>query len=425
MRAICALMILGLAIPAGALAQAGRGAAPGPPVVSPQVNPDRSVTLRVLAPKATEISVTGEILNGAQPSAMTRGDDGVWTASIPALPPDVYTYAFRIDGVNTPDPRNPWVKLVSGTGLASQVEVPGDGPQYYDMKPVPHGLVQILTYESKSAGATRQAWVYTPPGYTRTTTKYPVLYLLHGGGDLDPGWALTGRAPIIMDNLIAEKKAAPMIVVMPLVRGGGSLGLGPAGMSPGIAAAGNVAPPPPRGTAPAAPAGRGGFALDGVTPGTSGPAPLQAFAQDFVGDLLPAVEQTFRVSARPEDRAIGGLSMGGAATMNTAFSRPDLFRYVIVLSAGGGQNLDTAYPTFFANGATAAKQMKLIWVAAGDGDFALDGAKALDAALTSHGIVHTFKITPGRHEWRLWRPHLYEFAQLLFTDKKAGGTRPE
>jgi enterochelin esterase family protein len=120
------------------------------------------------------------------------------------------------------------------------------------------------------------------------------------------------------------------------------------------------------------------------------------------------------VSTRAEDRAIGGLSMGGAATINTAFSRPDLFRYVIVLSAGGGQNLDAAYPAFFGNGAAAAKRMKLIWIAAGDGDFALDGAKALDAALTAHGVTHTFKITPGRHEWRLWRPHLYEFAQLLF-----------
>lgn len=418
MRTICAAVVLWFAVSAAVgSSQGGRGGTQGPPVVSPQVNADRSVTLRVLAPKASEIVVTGEILNGATPPpAMTKGEDGVWAVTIPPLPPDVYTYAFRIDGVNTPDPRNPWTKPVASTGLASQVEVPGDGPQYYDMKPVPHGLVQILTYESKAAGATRQAWVYTPPGYTRTTTKYPVLYLLHGGGDLDPGWTLTGRAPIIMDNLIAEKKATPMIVVMPLVRGGGSLGLGPAGMSPGIAAAGNITPPA-RGAAPA-PAGRGAVALDGVTPGAAGPAPPQIFAQDFVGDLLPAVEQTFRVSSRAEDRAIGGLSMGGAATMNTAFTRPDLFRYVIVLSAGGGQNLDAAYPKFFGNGAAAAKQMKLIWVAAGDGDFALDGAKALDVALTAHGITHTFKITPGRHEWRLWRPHLYEFAQLLFANKK-------
>jgi enterochelin esterase family protein len=409
--AVAAAMALG--ITTAMAAQGGRGA-PGPAVVSPQVNTDRSVTLRVLAPKAAEIAVTGEILNGAQPAPMTRGEDGVWTITLPAVPPDVYLYAFRIDGVNTPDPRNPWVKLVSGAGLASQVEVPGDGPQYYDVKPVPHGLVQILTYESKSASATRQAWVYTPPDYTKTTRQYPVLYLLHGGGDLDPGWTMTGRAPIILDNLIAEKKATPMIVVMPLARGGGSLGLGPAGMSPGIEAAGNPPPPNPgRGGPPPAGRGRGG-SLDGVTPGNTGPAPLQAFAQDFVGDLLPAIERTFRASRRADDRAIGGLSLGGAATINTAFTRPDLFRYVIVLSAGGGQNLDAAYPKFFGSDAAAAKQMKLIWLAAGDGDFALDGARALDEALTAHGVKHVFKVTPGRHEWRLWRPHLYEFAQLLF-----------
>src|SRR5262245_45257538 len=162
----------------------GRGGPPGPQVLSPLVNADRTVTLRLYAPKATDVRVTGEILNGADPAPMAKADDGIWTATLPALPPDVYLYAFNVDGVNTPDPRNPWVKLVSGTGLASQVEVPGDGLQYFDAKPVPHGLVQILTYESKATGATRQAWVYTPPDYNRTTLRYPVLYLLHGGGDL-------------------------------------------------------------------------------------------------------------------------------------------------------------------------------------------------------------------------------------------------
>jgi enterochelin esterase family protein len=396
----------------GQAGRGGRGGPQGPQVVSPQVNADRTVTVRVLAPKAAEITVTGEILNGSQPKPMTKGEDGIWTATLGPLPPDVYTYAYSIDGVNTTDPRNPWVKLVSGTGLASQVEVPGEGPQYYDSKPVPHGLVQILTYESKATGATRQAYVYTPPDYHRTNTKYPVFYLLHGGGDLDPGWVMTGRANIIMDNVIAEKKAVPMIVVMPLARGGGSLGLGPAGMSPGIAAAGNVVPGAraggPRGGAPAPP---------------PGPAVMQPFAQDFVGDLLPAVEKTFRVSTRPEDRGIGGLSAGAAATINTAFSRPDLFRYVVIMSGGGGQNIEAAYPKFFGNSAAAAKQMKLIWLAAGDGDFALNGTKALDEALTKAGIKHSFKITEGRHEWRLWRPHLYEFAQLLFKDGRPGGTK--
>ena len=391
--------------------QRGRGGRgpQGPQVVSPQVNADRTVTLRILAPKATDIKVTGELLNGTDPKPMTKGDDGIWTATLGPVPPDVYTYAFNIDGVNTTDPRNPWVKLVSSTGLASQVEVPGDGPQYYDSRPVPHGLVQIMTYESKAAGATRQAYVYTPPDYNRTTTKYPVFYLLHGGGDLDPGWVMTGRANIIMDNLLAEKKAVPMIVVMPLARGGGSLGLGPSGMSPGIAAAGNVTP--------------GGGRGPGAPSPPAGPAPLQAFAQDFVGDLVPAVEKTFRASSKPEDRAIGGLSAGGAATVNTAFSRPDLFRYIIIMSGGAPQNVEEQYPKFFGNSAAAAKQMKLIWLAAGDADFALDGTKALDAVLTRNGIKHSFKTTPGRHEWRLWRPHLDEFAQLLFRDGKAAGTK--
>jgi enterochelin esterase family protein len=379
-------------------AQAGRGRGGPAGPVSPLVNSDRSVTVRLLAPKASEVTVTGELLNGSQPTVMAKGEDGVWTATLGPVPPDVYTYAFNVDGVNTPDPRNPWVKLVSATGLASQVEVPGDGPQFWDSKPVPHGLLQILTYESKAIGATRQAYVYTPPDYSRTNTRYPVLYLLHGGGDLDPGWTMTGRAHIIMDNLLAEKKAKPMVVVMPLARGGGSLGLGPAGMSPGLSGPGTPAPG----------GGRGGATAP------AGPAPLQAFAQDFLGDLMPAIEQTFRVSARPEDRAIGGLSAGGAATINTSFSRPDLFRYIIIMSAGGGANMEEAYPGFFGNSAAAAKRMKLIWLGVGDEDFALNGTKTIAETLTTNGIKHTLRITPGRHEWRLWRPHLYEFAQLLF-----------
>jgi enterochelin esterase family protein len=388
----------------------GRGGPQGPQVVSPQVNPDRTVTLRLLAPKATEVTVTGEILNGEPPKAMTKGDDGIWTVTMPAVPPDVYTYAFNVDGVNTPDPRNPWVKLVALTGLASQVQVPGDGPQFYDSKPVPHGLLQIMTYESNATKATRQAYVYTPPDYTRSTTRYPVLYLLHGGGDLDPGWSQTGRAHIIMDNLIAEKKARPMVVVMPLARGGGSLGLGPSGMAPGMNAAGNVAPG----------AGRGARGAGGAPAAPPSPAPLQPFAQDFIGDLMPAVEKTFRVSTRPEDRAIAGLSAGGAATINTSFSRPDLFRYIVVMSAGG-QNVEASYPKFFASNAAAAKQMKLIWLGVGDADFALKGMKALDETLTKHDIKHTMVVRPGyRHEWRLWRLDLWEFGPLLFQEPAKG-----
>ena len=396
----------GGAVPAAPQGRGGRGQQ-GPQVVSPEVNADRTVTLRLYAPKAAQVTVTGELTNGATPPPMTKGDDGIWTITMAAVPPDVYTYAFNIDGVNTPDPRNPWVKLVSGTGLASQVEVPGDGLQFWDSKPVPHGLLQIVTYESKALGATRQAYVYTPPDYNRSNTRYPVLYLLHGGGDLDPGWSQTGRAHIIMDNLIAEKKARPMVVVMPVARGGGSLGLGPSGMSPGIKTAGNVTPGGGRGAgAPAAP------------PAPAAPGP---FAQDFVGDLMPLIEKTFRVSTRPEDRAMAGLSAGGAATINTAFSRPELFKYVVIMSAGAGQNVEASYPKFFANGAAAAKQWKLLWLGVGDADFALNGTKALDEVLNKHGVKHALNIRAGyRHEWRLWRQDLWEFAPLLFQEGAKG-----
>ncbi len=125
----------------------GRGGPAGPVVVSPVVNPDRTVTVRLLAPKATEVTVTGELATASPQKAMPKGEDGIWTATLGPVPPDVYTYAFNVDGVNTTDPRNPWVKLVSAAGLASQVEVAGDSPQYWDSKPVPHGLVQIMTYE--------------------------------------------------------------------------------------------------------------------------------------------------------------------------------------------------------------------------------------------------------------------------------------
>lgn len=418
MRRIFSVLLMGLFTVAGLSAQApapaagqagapgaGRGGAPqGPQIVSPQVNADRTVTLRLLAPQATAVTVSGEILNGGQPAAMTKGADGVWTATLGPLPVDIYTYAFQVDGVNTTDPRNPWIKLVSAQGLASQVQVvQGDALEYYDAKPVPHGLVQIMTYESKSlGGAARQAYVYTPPGYHTGNTRYPVMYLLHGGGDLDPGWTLTGRANFIMDNLIAEKRAVPMIVVMPVGRGGGSLGIGPRGLLPGVASAtGNLAP------------GGGRGAGAGAAP--TGPVALGAFAQDFVNDLMPAVERTFRTRPGRENRAMAGLSAGGAATVNTVFSRPELFSHVVIMSAGAGQNVEAQYPNFFGNNAAGAKQLKFVWVGVGDQDFALNGSRTLSETLTKAGVKHEFVLNEGyRHEWRLWRLHMTQFVPQLF-----------
>jgi enterochelin esterase family protein len=351
--------------------------------VSPQVNADRTMTLRFRAPNAKEVSVIGEI--DGKPHPMTKGDDGVWTATIGPLAPDVYNYQFNVDGIVAMDPANPSVKLGFGAfPPANLVEIPGDGAQFYDAKPVPHGTVRVETYHSKTIGAPRTLWIYTPPGYDRGNTRYPVFYLLHGSGNIDSSWMLTGRANLIMDNLIAEGKAKPMIIVNPLGYARQGIGLGP------------EAP------APAAPAGPGGAVGGG------------AFGKDLLEDVLPYVEKTFRTLPGADNRALGGLSMGGGQSAAIGFANPDVFHSLVIMSAGSGNAAET-YPDFFNNAAATNKKIKLLWMGIGKDDALVGaGAKALDEALTAKGIKHTFRLTDGRHEWVVWRHHLNEVAPLLF-----------
>jgi enterochelin esterase family protein len=183
---------------------------------SPEVHPDRTVTLRFRVPSATQVEVVGEILQGKSSLPMTKGDDGVWSATLGPLPPEIWIYNFKIQGVDVADPSNPAIKPVPpGFAMSSFVEVPGETPAFYDSRPVPHGEVRMVLYESKPMAVTRWLWIYTPPDYDKNSTKYPVLYLLHGNGETQNGWVMNGRANIILDNLIADKKAQPMVVVMP------------------------------------------------------------------------------------------------------------------------------------------------------------------------------------------------------------------
>jgi enterochelin esterase family protein len=343
------------------------------------VSADRTLTVRFRAPNAKEVVVIGEIDGKEHP--MTKGADGVWTATIGPLAPDVYNYQFRVDGVVAMDPQNPSVKIGFGNfPPASLVEVPADGLTFYDAKAVPHGTVRIETYESKSIGAPRTLWIYTPPGYDRGSQRYPVFYLLHGSGNIESSWVLTGRANYILDNLIAEGKAKPMIIVNPLGYARQGVGLGP--------------------EKPAAAAPAGG-------------QQTSAIAKDLLEDVIPFVEKKFRTAKGADNRAIGGLSMGGGQTVAIGFANPDLFHSIVVMSAGA-QNADQTYPGFFANAAATNKKIKLLWVGAGKDDFALSGAKSLDATLTAKGIKHIFRITDGRHEWNIWRFHLNEVAPQMF-----------
>jgi enterochelin esterase family protein len=275
-----------------------------------------------------------------------------------------------------------------GFGPVSSVEVPAaDGPAFYDVRPVPHGVVRIQPYISKSLGnLAREVWVYTPPDYDKGK-NYPVLYLLHGAGDIESGWTLVGRANNILDNLIALGRVKPMVVVMPLGHTIQSFYAGPAASFPATAGA----------------------------PGGGGAGALTPFAHDLLDDVMPLIERTYKVSTRADDRAIGGLSMGGGQTINIAFNRPELFRYVVLMSPAAPANADQAYAKVFSDPSIANKQFKLLWMGVGKEDTLVGNAdKAFEAALTKAGIKHTFETRDGRHEWTVWRHQLDEVAPLLF-----------
>ena len=364
----------------------GRGGRGGP--VSPEVKPDRTITLRYSAPNAKQVTASGEL--DGQPHPMTKDENGVWSVTVGPLPPDIYTYSFNVDGAIALDPRNTNTKMgYGGFGPVSVVEVPGDGPQFYDSKPVSHGAVRIQPYESKTLGLSRSVWIYTPPGYDNGS-NYPVLYLLHGAGDIESGWTLIGRANLILDNLIAEGRAKPMVVVMPLGHTIQGFYNGPAKTA--------VSPAP----SPAEAAGGAGAGA------------LSAFAKDLLDDVMPMVEKTYKVSKKSDDRAIGGLSMGGGQSVNIAFNRPELFRYVVLMSPAAA-NADQIYANFLKDPAVPNKQFKLFWMGVGKDDNLVGAAdKTFDAALTAKGVTHTFTLTDGRHEWTVWRHHLHEVAPLLF-----------
>jgi enterochelin esterase-like enzyme len=305
----------------------GRG---GPPVVSPEINADKSVTLRFRAPNAKEVTLIGELDGKTYP--MTKNENGIWSVTIGPLAPDVYNYQFNADGVVTMDPGNPSVKLGFGAfPPASMFEIPGD--EFDDARDVPHGSVRIETYHSKSLGVPRTLWIYTPPGYERGNTRYPVFYLLHGAGNIDSSWMLTGRANYILDNLIAEGKAKPMIIVNPLGYARMGIGTGPERPVIGAPAAG----------APGG--GPGGGAGGGL------------FGKDVLEDVIPFFESKFRTLKDPANRALGGLSMGGGHTVAIGFPNTKLFSHLVVMSAGAGPNPEETYADFLKNADLVNKQL--------------------------------------------------------------------
>jgi enterochelin esterase family protein len=387
--------------PPAAAAGARGGQRGGPQVVSPQIEPDGRVTFRILAPNATSVTVGGDISGslvpgdaapagapspppaaGAPPQAgpptrspvvvMTKGENGIWSGTtIRAVKPGAWRYTFNVDGATVADPRN--VRLSPNqTQPQSLLSVPGD---FSETRDVPHGTVGLVRYVSKALGnARRDIYVYTPPGYEKSTLRYPVLYLIHGGGDTAISWPTVGRANDILDNLIAEKKALPMIVVMP------------SGWTPS-----------------------GGQVM-------TSDATKDPFNDEMMKDIIPFVDSTYRTVATPDARALSGLSMGGIQTLNVGLHNLGTFRYLAVMSSGWTSEQDREF-FYKAEAAKIPKYnatLKLFWWGWGETDIARTNGLAVIDKLKSLGVRIETRETPGGHEWANWRLYLYEVAPKLF-----------
>ncbi len=351
----------------------------------PRIDADLRITFRIKAPDAQKVEF--HFLGGKSYPAQ-KGDDGVWTGSTDPVVPGFHYYALVIDGVQVNDPGSE--TFYGGGKEMSGVEVPEKGVDFYFPKDVPHGEVRERWYKSATTQDWRRAFVYTPPGYdTDRNTRYPVLYLQHGAGEDERGWSNQGHMAFIMDNLIAEKKAKPMIVVM----------------EKGYARKAGEAPP----AAPVQPPG----------PGVNR---FGAFEEVMVKDLIPMIDSTYRTIPDREHRAMAGLSMGGGQTFQITLDHLELFSYIGGFSgAGGGFGGAPVDVKADHNGAMADadafnKKVRLVWIGVGTAEGRMyDGIKGYHEALDKAGIKNVFYESPGTaHEWLTWRRCLHEFAPLLF-----------
>lgn len=359
---------------------------PNDTLKSVEVQSDRKVLFKLYAPKAAAVvlqaegpeSTPGFTAEDARKSMagvpMTPGDDGVWQVTFGPIQPGVYRYLFIIDGVRTVDPRNP-LTSESLNSSWSMYEVPG--ADFMALKPgVPHGAIASVFYDSAATGGMRRMKVYTPPGYEKGTASYPVLYLLHGGGDSDDSWGIVGRAGVILDNLIAAHQAAPMIVVMPAGHVSREFRLGPSALT------------------------------------TMG---HDQFNQDLIGTVIPYIDAHYRTVADRAHRAVAGLSMGGMQALTASLAHSELFSYAGIFSSGFFPQIrENEEKTDLAAYKASGNTYKLYWVAAGKLDIARENSNATVELLRKYGIVPVTLETEGFHAWNNWRDYLNRFAPQLF-----------
>jgi len=345
---------------------------PNDTLVSPQVAPDGRITFRLYAPEAKSVTLRGEFLDFFQPPlALVKDELGVWSATTEPVLNGAYRYNFIVDGATVLDSRNPETSATA-TSAQSLVDVSTTADDIQAARAgVPHGAISTVYYDSPVAGGPRRLHLYLPPGYDKGK-NYPVLYLIHGGGDADESWPTVGRAGFILDNLIAAGKARPMVLVFPAggVKGGQPM----------------VADPD-----------------------------KDPFTAELMTVIIPYIEGNYHVSAQPEDRALAGLSMGGIQALNIGLTHTQQFRYVGVFSSGWFPPDLKAFDDKY--GATLGQEtgrLKLLWVAYGAADIAKPQALKVLKMFDGHGVKYTAEETPGGHTWANWRLYLSQFAPLLF-----------
>ena len=347
----------------------------GPPSEAPTVRPDGRVSYRLRAPAARQVTLWGEWMRPESTLPLTRDADGIWSIDVGPLDAGLYLYAFDVDGLRVADPMNR--RVTHGyPGLASLVEIPGASAVFMAVRPVPHGTVHVVRYASPATGTLRQAQIYTPPGFDASSRRrYPTAYLLHGSSDNDTGWVEPGRAGIIVDNLLAAGQAVPMVLVMP---------------------DGHPFP---------------SFELNTRMQN------LELLREDLLRALIPLAERDYRASSRREDRAIVGLSMGGAQALHIGVSAVETFGSIGLFSTPG--DIPFSAPFEIAQAANLKNperlnRLRLFWVACGRDDPLLGEARQVSEVLKRHGVRHTWRETNGSHDWNTWRRYWFEMAPLLF-----------
>lgn len=370
--AVSAGLIISLSL-AGNAQFPGYKPTPGDTLKSIRISADKKVTLSIFAPKASEVTVSGDFLDSYGGRKLQKDEFGIWSVTVGPVTPDLYTYDFSVDGIKVIDPKNIQIKEGSG-GYSNLLEVPGTEADYLAVKNVPHGKLEKVWFYAGTLGKTSRVHIYTPPGYEKIKDKLPVLYLQHGGGDNDASWATAGRANFILDNLLADGKMNPMIVVMPFGNPGG-----------------------------------GFFSGVGVD--------VDPYYDYIFTDLVPYVESHYNVKPSRDSRAYAGLSMGGLQALNMALFFPEKFAYILPLSTGffpdNLKSLEEKYVSDLKN--PEINKLKLFWIAmGGEKDIAYQNGENTKALFDKFGIKYQTNNYPAGHTFITWRHNLLEFATLLF-----------